>query len=193
VGRPLTSALGTQDPAWTSPANPGTGGDGGGGANNLDPTTPDFAFYNVDGPSNDVNVQYNFRVDFNATSKDLLAFSMYYVPASNDSFNGAFIPMNLFHHKVVNEAETFLWNRTISTTLINEVRVNAAGWRWKDLSNNPNGPWGLPTANFQELNAPTDSNNVPLTYGSNGHINGLGIGAPGTFDQWTYAVKDVLT
>lgn len=193
VGRPLTSPLGSQDPAWKSPANPGTGGDGGGGANNLDPTTPDFAFYNVDGPSNDVNVQYNFRVDFNATSKDLLAFSMYYVPARNDAFNGAFIPMNLFHHKVVNEAETFLWNRAISPTLLNEVRVNAAGWRWKDLSNNPNGPWGLPTANFEELNAPTDSNNAPLTYGSNGHINGLGIGAPGTFDQWTYAAKDVLT
>jgi Carboxypeptidase regulatory-like domain/TonB dependent receptor len=193
VGRPLTSALGTQDAAWTSPTNPGTGGDGGGGANNLDPTTPDFAFYNVNGPDNSVNVQYNFRVDFNATSKDLLAFSMYYVPTSNDSFNGAFIPMNLFHHKVINEAETLLWNHTFSPTLLNEARINAAGWRWQDLANNPNGPWGLPVANFEELNAPNCSNNVPITYGTSGCVSGLGIGAPGTFDQWTYAIKDVLT
>jgi len=83
-----------------------------GGANNLDPSTPDFAFYNVNGPNTTVEAQYNFRVDFNATNKDLLAFSMYYVPTSNDSYNGQFVPMNLFHHKVINEAETFLWNHT---------------------------------------------------------------------------------
>ena len=193
VGRPLTSPLGTQDPAWTSAASPGTGGDGSGGPNNLDPNTPDFAFYSVDGPNNDTNVQYNFRVDFNATNKDLLAFSMYYVPTKNVSFNGASIPMNLFTHKVVNEAETFLWNHTFSPTLLNEARVNAAGWRWQDLQNNPNGAWGLPVANFFERNAPTDSNGVGLTYGTGGHINGLGEGPPGTFDQWTYAAKDVLT
>jgi hypothetical protein len=199
VGRPLTSALGTQDPAWglgETPGNerfnPGTGGDGLGGANNLDPNTPDFAWYNVDGPNNSVNVQYNFRVDFNLTSKDLLAFSMYYVPTSSDSFNGASIPMNLFHHKVINEAETLLWNRTISSTMLNEFRVNAAGWRWQDLKNNPNGAWGLPVANFAELNAPTDSNGVELAYGNAG-VNGLGEGVPGTFDQWTYSAKDVLT
>lgn len=193
VGKPLTAPLGTQDAAWSGPTSPGTGGDGLGGANNLDPNTPDFAFYSINQPDNSVNVQYNFRVDFNATSKDLLAFSMYYIPTSNDSFNGAAIPMNLFHHKVINEAETLLWNHTFSPSLLNEARINAAGWRWQDLKNNPNAPWGLPTANFEELNAPTDSNNVPLSYGTNGHINGFGIGAPGTFDQWTYAAKDVLT
>ena len=199
VGRPLTSPLGTQDPAWGKGEmpgkerfNPGTGGDGLGGANNLDPNTPDFAFYNVNGPNHDTNVQYNFRVDFNATNKDLLAFSMYYVPTKNISFNGAFIPMNLFTHKVVNEAETFLWNHTFSPTLLNEARVNAAGWRWQDLKNNPNGAWGLPVSNFFEFNAPTDNNGIGLGY-ANAGINGLGEGVPGTFDQWTYAAKDVLT
>jgi hypothetical protein len=94
---------------------------------------------------------------------------------------------------VVNEAETFLWNHTFSPTVLNEARVNAAGWRWQDLKNNPNGAWGLPVANFFELNASTDSNGIGLTYGTDGHINGLGEGVPGTFDQWTYAAKDVLT
>lgn len=187
VGRPLTSPLGTQDPSWTDNFNPGTGGDGSGGAANLDPTTPDFAFYKVDGPNTTIETQYNFRVDFNATSKDLLAFSMYRVPTSSDSFNGSFVPMNLFHHTVINEAETFLWNRTFSPTLLNEARINAAGWRWQDLKNNPDGPWGLPDQYFQDLNAPNGQG-----YGT-ASIGNLGIGTPGTFDQWTYAFKDVLT
>ena len=192
VGRPLTSPLGTTDPSWTDVFNPGVGGDGTGSAANLDPTTPDFAFYNVDTLDNSVNVQYNFRVDYNLTSKDLLAFSMYYVPTSNDSFNGSPIPMNLFHHEVVNEAETLLWNHTFSPSLLNEARINAAGWRWQDLNNNPNGAWGLPVINFAQVNSPTDNNGVMLGYGTAG-ISGLGEGVPGTFDQWTYAVKDVLT
>jgi len=189
VGRPLNSsfALGSQDPSWTSSSAPGTGGDGTGSANNLDPTTPDFAFYNINGPNNTIEAQYNFRVDFNATSKDLLAFSMYYVPVSSTSYNGAFVPMNLFHHKVINEAETFLWNHTFAPTLLNEARVNAAGWRWQDLKNNPNGAWGLPDEYFQDLNAPNGDG-----YGTVS-VNNLGEGVPGTFDQWTYAVKDVLT
>jgi hypothetical protein len=197
VGRPLNPgsfALGAQDPAWglgetagNQQLNPGTGGDGLGGANNLDPTTPDFAFYNVNGPNSTTEAQYNFRVDFNATSKDLLAFSMYYVPTKNDSYNGSFVPMNLFDHQVVNEAETFLWNHTFSSTMLNEARVNAAGWRWQDLKNNPNGAWGLPPEYFQDLNAPGAQG-----YGT-ASIGNLGEGVPGTFDQWTYAVKDVLT
>jgi hypothetical protein len=187
LGRPLTSPLGTQDPAWVDNFNPGTGGDGSGGASNLDPNTADIAFYNVNGPNTTIEAQYNFRIDFNATHKDLLAFSMYRVPTSSDSFNGSFVPMNLFHHKVINEAETFLWNRSFSPTLLNEARVNAAGWRWQDLKNNPNGPWGLPSAYFQDLNAPNGDG-----YGT-ASVGNLGIGAPGTFDQWTYAVKDVLT
>lgn len=188
LGTPLNPSLyplGTQDPSWISATTPGTGGDGLGGANNLDPNTPDIAYYSVNGPSSTIEKQYNFRVDFNATSKDLLAFNMYYVPVSSTSYNGAFVPMDLFNHKVINEAETFLWNHTFSPTLLNEARVNAAGWRWQDLQYNPNAPWGLPNDYFQDLNTGQGT-------GQNVSI-GLGIGVPGTFDQWTYAVKDVLT
>ena len=194
VGKPLdpgTFALGTFDPSWglgtggqNQWLNPGLGGDGTGSAANLDGVA-DIQFLNATSPSTTVETQYNGRVDFQATSKDLIAFSIYRVPTSNDSYNGAFRAMNLFHHTTINEAETLLWNRTISPTMLNEVRLNAAGWRWKDLPNNPNAPWGLPVGNFAALNAPSGIGTASL--------NGLGIGAPGTFDQWTYAVKDVLT
>src|SRR5262249_35149174 len=155
------------DPSWQSKDIPGLGGDGSGSAANLDGVA-DIQFLRATSPDISIQEQYNGRLDFQATSKDLLAFSIYRVPTSNDSFTGAYRDMNLFHHTVVNEAETFLWTRTFSPTLLNEVRANAAGWRWQDLANNPNGPWGLPVINFFNLNAPTDANNIGEGLGTAG-------------------------
>jgi hypothetical protein len=201
LGRPLNSsfAAGTRDPSFQfvggcgSMANqpecmPGLGGDGTGSASNLDPTTPTIAFFqNIPNPQSTNEKQYQGRVDFNLTSRDLIAFSIYYVPVSSTSLNGSGTRlMNNFNHQVLNEAYTGLWDHTFSPTLVNEARFNAAGWRWKDLELNPNGPWGL---------APVNIANNPFNGNTIGSLatNGFGIGAPGTFDQWTYGAKDVVT
>lgn len=178
IGRPLTAPLGTQDPSWTSSLNPGLGGDGSGSPANLD-GIPDLMFINTVGPDDSTEVQYHGRLDFNATSKDLLAFSIYRVPVDSTFFNGPVRSANLWHHSALNEAETFLWDHTFSPTLVNEARVNAAGWRWNEITSNPQEPWGLPTDNIDNL----------------GSINVQNFGAPGpsVFDQWTYGAKDVLT
>jgi len=183
LGSPLTAPLGTGDAGFTGPTHPGTGGDGSGSAANLN-DTPDVAFIQgIVSPSTNTQAQYNGRLDFNATSKDLIAFSIYYVPVSTTSFNGnGARDMNTFHHSVINEAETALWDHTFSPTLVNEARLNGAGWRWKDLDNNPQGAWGLPPIVFGNIGS-----------GAGLGVNGFGLGAPGTFDQWTYAAKDVLT
>jgi hypothetical protein len=180
LGSPLKTALGTSDTSYLSATQPGFGG-------GLDGVA-DLAFITgILSPSTTGEAQYNGRVDFNATSRDLIAFSIYYVPTSSTSINGnGTREMNLFHHSVISEAETALWDHTFSPTLVNEARLNAAGWRWKDLQQNPNGPWGLPPIIFNNAfnNNPTLGTITP---------NGFGIGAPGTFDQWTYGAKDVLT
>ncbi|HEX3321132.1 MAG TPA: TonB-dependent receptor [Terriglobales bacterium] len=198
LGRPLDPSafpVGTSDPSYglgqtgdNQRFNPGLGGDGTGSSANLDGVA-DLAFINNFGPNTGSQTQYNARVDFNLSSKDLIAGSFYRVPQVNDSFNGTNRLMNAFHHTTINEAETVLWNHTFSATLLNEARANAAGWRWKDLQNNPNSPWGLPKAFVDNVNCcagviGTIHDNSKLDYG---------IGAPGTFDQWTFAVKDTLT
>jgi hypothetical protein len=181
IGRPLTAAIGTRDAGYISNTSPGTGGDGTGSAANLDPTTADIAF--IQGtiqPDNSTHRQYNGRVDFNATSKDLLAVSFYYVPNSSTSINGnGDRTMNLFNTEYKNRAATFIWDHTFSPSLANEARVNAAGWQEKDLSQNPNAPWGLPQVSFNGTGSVT--------------LSGYGIGSFNGFDQWTYAAKDVLT
>ncbi len=172
----------TRDCAFISNTNPGTGGNGdkNNQAANLT-NTPDIAF--ISGtvePNLSSHKQYNGRVDFNATSKDLIAFSMYYVPNSSTGINGnGDRLMNLFNSTYTNRAATAIWDHTFGSTLVNEARVNAAGWINKDLASNPNAPWGLPQIGFNGT-------------GSIG-ITGYGIGSFNGFDQWTYAAKDVLT
>ena len=197
LGRPLDPALfplGTRDPSGVLPDgthdrfNPGLGGNGTGSAANLD-GIPDLVFLVNRGPNTSTQTQYNGRVDYNLGAKDLIAGSFYRVPQVSDSFNGTNRPMNAFHHTTINEAETVLWNHTFSPTLLNEARGNAAGWRWKDLENNPNSPWGLPKAFMDNVNC---CSGVIGTIHDQSKLD-YGIGAPGTFDQWTYAVKDTLT
>jgi hypothetical protein len=180
LGRPLNSPRGTQDPGFSGSASPGTGGDGSGGFSNLDGVA-DVVFLNgLPEPVDSSHVQYMGRLDFNATSNDLVAFSMYYVPNSSKGINGnGDRLMNLFNSGNTNRAATLLWNHTFGSTLINEARVNAAGWMDKDLSLNPNAPWGLPQVAFNPTGGFT--------------LNGYGIGSFNGFDQWTYAAKDVLT
>lgn len=185
LGTPLTIGLGKQD-HYNGPGDPGTGGDGLGGPNNLG-TTPDIAFFqNVLNPATSSHVQYNGRIDFNVTSKDLVAFSIYYVPNSSTGINGNGTRlMNNFNTTYINRAETAIWDHTFSSTLINEARVNAAGWEEKDLSSNPSAPWGLPQVSFNAVGG--------IGTGGSPTIQGYGIGSFNGFDQWTYAGKDVLT
>jgi hypothetical protein len=190
IGRPLLPGqfpLGARDPSFVDRFSPGLGGDGTGSPSNLD-GVPDILWLVTGNPSKSTASQYNVRVDFNATANDLLAFSMYRVPQSSDSINGSTREMNQFHHTQVNEAETIIWNRVFSPTLLNEARANAAGWRWRDLDNNPDGPWGLPSTYIQGV----DGSGTIGTVQSNNHLD-FGIGAPGLFDQWTFSVKDTLT
>ncbi len=189
LGRPLTAPRGTPDAGFTDNFNPGTGGDGSGSAANLDPTTADIAFYTgILNPSTDTHRQYNARVDFNATSKDLIAASMYYVPNSSTSIFGNGVRlMNKFNTTYKNRAATLLWDHTFSPSLVNEARANAAGWMEKDLDQNPDAPWGLPQVGINNIGS------IPCTNCGTDDIAGWGIGSFNGFDQWTYAAKDVLT
>lgn len=177
LGTPLTSALGTQDKGWTGPTHPGTGGDGLGGANNLG-TVADIANYNTIDPTTFTADQYNGRLDANITGKDRIGFTIYYVPLSKNNFNGN-RAYDIFHHNQINEAFSAIWDHTISPTFINEVRANAAGWRWNEINSNAQSPVGLPTDFIETTGSIT--------------INSFGPNVGSILDQWTYTAKDVAT
>ena len=177
VGSPLTTPLGTLDPTFGGVGNPGVGS----GLSNV----ADIFEVNTVNPTNNVNTQYNGRVDWNVTSKDLIAGSLYWVPISSTFYNGPVRAANLWNHTQTNNAFTALWDHTFSPTMINEVRFNAAGWRWNEISSNPQEPWGLPTANLTALNQSS-------AYGGN-LIQSFGAPGPSVFDQWTYNLANKVT
>jgi hypothetical protein len=94
----------------------------------------DVAFFQTSSSSNFSRAQYNGRLDANLTSKDHLSFAIYWVPQTSSFLNGPARQYNFFHHSQTNDAFSVIWNRTISSTFLNELRVNAAGWRWNEVA-----------------------------------------------------------
>jgi hypothetical protein len=171
IGSPLTSALGTQDLTWTDTNHPGVGG-------GLDGVA-DIANFTTTSSSTSSKAQYNGRLDADVTSKDRIGFAIYWVPQSSTFLNGPARAYNLFHHSQINDAFSLIWNHTISSTFLNEARVNAAGWRWNEVASNPQSPVGLPSDNIDDIGSVS--------------ISSFGPSVGSILNQWTYSYKDVAT
>lgn len=175
IGSPLRTPLGTQDPTYVSNSNPGVGS----GLDNV----ADIAQYQTATPSTNTQVQYNGRADADVTTKDHLAFAIYWVPQTQHYINGAARGYNQWNHNQVNEALSIIYNHTFSANFLNEARANAAGWRWNEVTDNPQAPFGLPT----------DTVNSPGNTGSQGNLQPFGASGPSHLNQWTFGYKDVAT
>jgi hypothetical protein len=172
IGSPLKTGPGLQDLTYGgSPTTPGVGG----GLDGI----PDLAFYNTLNPTTVSQNQYNGRVDADVTSKDRISFTLYWVPTETTDYNGPVRSENLWHHTVVNDAFSLIWNHTFSPTLLNQARGNAAGWRYNELASNPQEPFGLPQANIEFIGS------IQPEY--------FGATPPAQYNQWTYSYNDVLT
>ena len=173
IGSPLTNGLGKQDPTATNTnANPGVG-------NGFDGVA-DVAYFATTTPSTSYYRDYNGRMDANVTSKDHLAFTIYWVPQGSTFYNGPARAYNLFHHDQINEALSGIWNHTFSPTWLNEARANAAGWRWNEVTDNPQAPVGLPADNISN-------------FGPSAGMSQFGSNLGSDLNQWTYTYKDLVT
>ena len=172
VGSPLTNGIGAQDPTYGNSSNtPGVG-------NGLD-GVPDLAFFSTVNPTDITQSQYNGRVDANITQRDRLSFTIYWVPLESTFYNGPVRSANLWHHDQTNNAFAAIWIHTFTPSLLNEARANAAGWRYNEISSNPQEPFGLPQDNLDKTGTAQ-----PQFFGAPG---------PADYNQWTYDYNDVLT
>jgi hypothetical protein len=192
LGKPLTIGVGQHDPSFAAPVvagggttyTPGLGGDGTGNyATNMDGNA-DMMFIEATGPNNTINTQWNGRLDYQMTDKDLIAYDIYYVPVNTTSYNGPQRASNIFYHDALNYSTGLLYNHTFSPSLLNEARADYAGWKWNELSSNPQSPLGLPNDFIALNNGVSFSNTTVASFGPS-------IGS--IFDQWTLNLKDVVT
>ncbi len=172
LGSPLTTPLGTADPTFGQSGTPygiGNGFDGIADAQRVITQTP----------SQTNNAQYNGRMDYHPRDNDTIAFSIYWVPVAVDSING---PARSLDHWVSNHLSrswTGIWNHTFSPTLVNEARLGYSGWKYNELTSNPQEPWGLPIVQFDAAGSVA--------------LQKFGAPGPGVFNQGTWNGRDVLS
>ena len=173
------AALGTLDPSYGAAATPyGVGG----GLDGI----PDVFNVVVNNPDNQVATQWNGRIDYQVTSRDLATFTIFWVPNDNTGFfNGPARGTNVWSSNHLNYSMAGLWNHTFAPTLINELRFNVARWYYDEVKSNPNSPFGLPADQFVNGNAPFGGISMQCcpVFGAPG---------PGVFYQTTYNLRDTL-
>lgn len=175
IGSPLTTGRGTQDASYQSVQNPGQGRGFDG--------SPDIALYATANPTQQTASQYNGRLDANVGGKDHIAFAIYWVPLTRTNYNGPVRAQNLFHHNQINDAYSGIWNHTFSPSFLNEARVNDAGYRWNEVTSNPQAPFGLPSSQVDAFGSLTGSN----------QLSSFGAPGPTNLNQHSYTFKDVAT
>lgn len=134
---------------------------------------------------NIVTTQYNGRIDFNVTQKDLVAFSLFTVPLTKTFLPGGWVDgrqYNTFNTDGKNETAALLWNRTINPTTVNEARMNVTRWYFDEIASNPQAPFGIPVVNII----------LPGSCCSNKFGAGFPFG-PGVFFQTKYVFRDTLS
>jgi hypothetical protein len=174
VGSPLPTALRTADPSYAGNNAPGIGG----GFDGI----PDLFYANTVNPGKNTLQQYNGRLDWQLNPRDLIAYTIYWVPTSTTSFNGPNRTANLWNTNRLAYSHAALWNHIFSPTLLNEFRLNGVRWYFNEVASNPQEPFGLPRGNIDTLGGIASS-----------AFQFFGAPGPGNFAQTTYNLRDTLT
>lgn len=174
VGSPLKTPLGTADPTYVSNTQPGIGGGFDG--------VPDLVRVNTLSKSSSTAQQFNGRLDWQINPRDLVAYTIYWVPTSSTSFNGPNRTANLWNSPRLSYSHAALWNHIFNSSLLNEFRLNGVRWYFNEVSANPQEPFGLPQARLDTMGG-VDTNDFQY----------FGAPGPGNFAQTTYNVRDNMT
>jgi hypothetical protein len=137
----------------------------------------------TEAPTRSSGNQYNARVDY-TRARDLFAVSFYITPLNSVGgdlgANGR--PMADLTFDPRNKYVALIWNHTLSSTMMNEARLNWTRFFANQFVSNSNVAWNLPR--FQIEDMPGDR----ITYGAN-----QGTNSPGVFAQNQYEFRDTFS
>jgi hypothetical protein len=135
-------------------------------------------------PSHSRGNQFNGRVDYNLTQKDLIAGSVYFTKLDSYGISGTAgsRPQADVPFKPLNSAGTLIYLHTFSPAWLNELRGNGTRFAENGLNDAGNTVnYGIPYINVQTLP-------FPIQYGSN-----FSSTSPAVFAENTYEVRDTVT
>ena len=113
----------------------------------------DLLYAELPSESNGRGHQYFTRIDWNATDKDRFAISSFFVPTrgfSTDS-SAQSRPMSDLVTDRMNMAIGFIYNRSFSSSMVNEARFNYTNWGFNEFESNPDADFGLPRVELENI------------------------------------------
>jgi hypothetical protein len=147
---------------------------------------PDIQKVIIGAPAINRPNQYNVRLDFTPNSKDSIAFSTYLTrdfSIGSDPGSGA-RPQADITSSPHNTALTFLYNRIISATLLNEARFNFTQFSFNEVQSSRDTNFGIPRVELENLLRNGDR----IRFGANQSET-----TPGIFAEKTFEVRDVVS
>jgi hypothetical protein len=172
--------LGSLTPGGTTQLGVFPGTNLGGGLDGV----PDIEYAQIKVPSQSRGNQYNARVDWQATPKNLFAGSVFFTKLDNLGTSGTSpaATQNYLPFKPLNSAATLIFVHTFSPRWLNELRGNSTRFADNQVTDGGNSVnFGIPYVNVQ--NYP-----FPVQFGVN-----YGNTSPAAFAENTYEVRDTLT
>jgi len=147
---------------------------------------PDIQKVLIAAPSTNRPNQYNARFDFTPNSKDQFAFSTYLTHGDSvgSDAGAAARPQADITSKPRNTALTFLYNRIISSTTLNEARFNFTRFAFNEVESSKSTNFGIPRIEIETLIA----NGSRIRFGANQAET-----TPGIFEESTFEFRDVLS
>jgi hypothetical protein len=161
-------------PMATPAQGPGNGPDG----------IPDWGIFDIMEPNSSRGDQYNGRVDF-AHGNNQFFVSTFIV--NLDNFNGGIRPIQDLTLHPYTYASTVGWTRTLSSSMLNELRANFTRWSFDQRQPVGSTDFGIPQIELFDFDIGG--------FGENDNLIGIGQSSttPGALAQNTYALAETLT
>ena len=144
---------------------------------------PDIQYALLDSFNRFRGDQYFTRIDFNATDDDQFTVSTFFTPATTFASDngGRSRPMADVRSERLNWAAAFVYNKIISSSFLNQFRVNFTKWGYDEASSNPDTNFGIPRIEVEGL--PFDR----IRFGAN-----RGENTPGDLSEVQIDIRDVV-
>ncbi|MBS1798115.1 MAG: TonB-dependent receptor [Acidobacteria bacterium] len=170
----IVGTYGTYAPTFTGTTR-GSGFDG----------IADFQWANLVNPYSFRGNQFNTRIDYQITQKDRFTVSSYIVPFNQTAANGDHQsrPQSDVISKRLSFSLGFIYNRTISTNMVNEARFNITRWGFDEVTSNPSASFGLPRVQIEGL---WDAGRIRMGFPRD-------INTPGVINEKQFDFRDMLT